>query len=99
MANWLEELEKFGGSVLDAASEGVSSRIKRELDPDAPTDPAGRPETQYDTRIEEPVDGPESMKTGAGNVLRAFDDTWGQYKWWIAGGLAVTAYLAIRRAR
>lgn len=96
MAGWLESLESFGGSVLDAASEGVATRIKSELNPDAPNDPVNRPETQYDTQIEEPVDGPESMKS-QGGASAAFRDVWGQYKWWIVGGLGVTAYLAMRR--
>lgn len=98
MANWLESLEGLGGAVIDSASEGLASRIKRELNPDAPHDPTNRPETQYDTRIEEPVDGPESMNPARG-AAAAFNDVWGQYKWWIAGGLAVVGYLAIKGAR
>lgn len=98
MAGWLESLEQFGTSVIDAGSEAVAGRIKRELNPDAPYDPENRPETQYDTQIEESVDGPESMRA-TGGAAEAFNDVWGQYKWWIAGGLAVTAYLAIKGAR
>lgn len=96
MAGWLESLETFGSSVLDAASEGVATRIKSELNPDAPRDPVNRPETQYDTQLTEAVDGPESQRpiAGAGQSVR---DVIGQYKWWIAGGLGVTAYLMWRR--
>lgn len=92
MAGWLEQLEGVGGSLLDAASEGLASRIKSELNPEAPTDPVNRPETQYDTQIEEPIDGPEAYRAQGG-----VQDVWGQYKWWIVGGLSLTAYLALKR--
>lgn len=95
MAGWLESLENFGTSIIDAGSEAVAGRIKQELNPDAPNDPANRPETQYDTQIQEPVDGPEATQGAA----RAISSTLSQYKWWIAGGMAVTAFLALRRAR
>lgn len=98
MASWLESLENFGGSVLDAAAEGVTGRIKQELNPDAPNDPRNRPETQYDTALNAPVDGPESQRPLAGAGV-AFQETWNQYKWWIAGGLGIVAYMAIKGAR
>lgn len=98
MASWLEKLENFGGSVLDAATESVASRIKQELNPDAPDDPMNRPETQYDTALTAPVDGPESQRPVAGASV-AFRETWNQYKWWIAGGLGIVAYMAIKGAR
>lgn len=95
MAGWLESLENFGSGILDAASEGVATRIKSELNPDAPRDPVNRPETQYDTQITEALDGPESMRP-TGGAAEAVRDVWGQYKWWIVGGLGITAYLAMR---
>lgn len=95
MAGWLESLENFGSGILGATQEGIAERIKSELNPDAPRNPVDRPETQYDTQITEPVDGPESHRPvgGAGAAMR---DTWNQYKWWIAGGLGVVAYMAIK---
>jgi hypothetical protein len=97
MANWLESLERFGSGVIDAATEGVADRIKSELNPDAPNDPAGRPETQYDTTIQQPLDGVEAGKDQG--VENAFGRVWSQYKWWIAGGLGITAYLAWKGGR
>jgi len=98
MAGWLESLEDFGSSILDAAAEGAAGRIKRELNPDAPHNPSDRPETQYDTQIQEPYDGPESNRPVGGAAV-AIRDTWNQYKWWIAGGLGVVAYMAIKGGR
>jgi len=92
MASFLERLEGYGGALLDSASEAAAERIKREIDPDAPRDPVGRPETQFDTQIVEPQDGPESMPKAG--TLR---NVWSTKKWWIVGALGVTAgYLMIR---
>jgi hypothetical protein len=93
MAGWLEVLEGYGGDLLDAASEATSQRIKDEITQAAPNNPADRPETQYDTQIEDPNDGPEQYRNG-GKVA----DIWGQYKYWIAGGLLITGYLVVRRS-
>lgn len=98
MAGWLESLEDFAAGVLDATSEAIGDRIKTELNPDGPYDPVNRPETQYDTQIEEPVDGPESQRPVAG-AGQAIGEVWAQYKWWVAGGLGVVAFLALKGAR
>jgi hypothetical protein len=94
MASWLERLEGYGGDLLDAASEAASARIKQEIAPAAPDNAADRPEMQFDTQLDEPMTGPEQYRTGS--MAR---DIWGQYKWWIAGGLAITGYLAVRGQR
>ncbi|MFL1484900.1 hypothetical protein [Marinobacter sp. LN3S78] len=95
MANWLEELEQFGTGILGATQEGLAARIKQELGAAAPANAADRPETQYDTTVQEPLDGPEQSQ----GVNRALDDLWGRYKWWVVGGLGITAYLAFKGAR
>lgn len=96
MAGWLESLESFGGNLLNAASEGLADRIKTELNPDAPHDPVNRPETQYDTQLQEPVDGPESNRP-VGGAAESAAAVLGKYKWWLAGGLGVVAFLSWRR--
>lgn len=99
MASWLESLEELGSSVTDSVSDGLSSgladRIKSELNPDSPANPADQPEKQYDTTSREPIDGPEQTE---GPAL-ALQSTINQYKWWIAGGLGIVAYMAIKGAR
>lgn len=95
MANWLEELEEFGTGLLGATQEGLAAKIKEELGVAAPYNPSDRPETQYDTTVEQPIDGPEATK----GVSGAMDDLWAQYKWWVIGGLGITAYLAFKGAR
>lgn len=95
MANWLEELEEFGTGILGAVRDGLSHKIKEELGAAAPYSPTDRPETQYDTHLQQPLDGPESTR----GVGAAFDDVWANYKWWVIGGLGVTAYLAFKGAR
>jgi hypothetical protein len=80
--------------VLDAASEATADRIRQEIAPAAPRNPVQRPETQYDTLIEEPVDGPESSATASG--IRS---VWNSRKWWIVGGLSITAGLLIFRSK
>ena len=95
MANWLEELEEFGTGILGAAKDGLAYKIKSELGAVAPNNPSDRPETQYNTTVQQPVDGPESTR----GVSAAMDDVWAKYKWWVIGGLGVTAYLAFKGAR
>lgn len=94
MADWLEQLEDFGAGVLGATRDGVAAKIRDELGAAAPHNPSDRPETQYDTTVRQPIDGPESA-----NRRDVFDDVWGRYKWWIVGGLGITAYLAFKGAR
>lgn len=98
MAGWLESLENFGTSVIDAGSEAVAGKIKAELQPDAPNDPANRPETQYDVTIQEPIDGPES---GAQSdpLVRTLKDTWATKKWWLVTALGLTGALVYMRSR
>lgn len=94
MATFLEQLEQYGGDILDSASEAAAARVKQEIGPEAPRDPVGRPETQFDTQIVEPLDGPESMPQA--ETLRT---VWNTRKWWIVGALGVTATYVIIRSR
>jgi len=96
---WLESLEQLGASAFDSVSEGLSSgladRIKSELNPDSPSAPADQPEKQYNTTTTQPVDGPEQTQ-GAANSIQS---TLNQYKWWIAGGLGIVAFMAIKGSK
>ncbi|MDX1800402.1 MAG: hypothetical protein R3303_05680 [Marinobacter sp.] len=95
MADWLETIQQTGSTLLNATTDAAAARIKSELGPQAPSAPASRPETQYDTNIQQPVDGPEANKPATG-VSATVGQVWGQYKWWIAGGLAITGYLYLK---
>ena len=98
MAGWLESLESFGTSVIDAGSEAVAGKIKSELAPDAPNDPGQRPETQYDVTIAEPLNGPESMPEQS-PLMDTLKDTWATKKWWLVGALGLTGTLIYMRSR
>ena len=96
MASWLEQL---GGDLSEATSTIIGAgagKLASELGPDQPANKADRPEQQYDTDIPQPTEGPKSKVT---SPMQAFNEVWGQYKWWIAGGLAVVAVLAVKGAR
>lgn len=92
MAGWLEQIERAGAGILDAAGEAAATRIKSEIAPSAPKDPVNRPETQYDTTMVDAVDGPESRRDPQSGI----GEIWATKKWWIVGGLGVTALLVMR---
>ena len=94
MAGWLE---KLGGDLSEATSTIIGAgagKLASELAGDKPST-ADRPEKQYDTDIPQPTEGPQARV----NPMQSFNEVWGQYKWWIAGGLAVVAVMAIKGAR
>jgi hypothetical protein len=99
VASWLEQLEGAGSAILGAVADGAAVRIKDEITQEKPAEGAGnRPEMQYSTDIQQPIDGPGSKQTING-AAGAFSNVWSQYKWWIAGGLGIVGYLAIKGGR
>ncbi|MCC4269873.1 hypothetical protein LL254_04070 [Marinobacter nauticus] len=97
MASWLEELENAAGSIIGAVGSGAASKIESELAGKPPK--SDQPETQIETTIQRPLDGPGSKSQPAPTAMTAFNDAWSQYKWVIGGALAFTAFMAWRGSR
>lgn len=96
MASWLEQL---GGDLTNATSAIIgagANKLASEIGPDQQTTVADRPERQYDTDIAMPTEGPASKVPSPADAIK---DTLNQYKWWIAGGLAFVAVMAVKGAR
>lgn len=95
MSFW-ESLDDIGGDILNSAGGALADRVGSEIRGDYVGD-SSRPETQSDMMVEIPQNGPEQAEATA-TVQDRIKGALSGWLPWAGVGLAVVAFIAIRRS-
>lgn len=93
MSIW-EELDEVGSELVGSIGGSLARRVGAEIEGGPPPGAEGNP----DMIVQLPENGPE-QREATQSVTQRMQDTLSGYKPWIALGLGVVAFVAIRRAR